>query len=253
MFIYKITNKINNKIYIGQVYNKTVQDRFNRHIKEANSKNPILVDRAIYKYGKDNFIVKQIDEATSLKELNQKEKYWIKFYNSTDKNIGYNLTAGGDGGNTYLYKTPEEMDEIKHKLSISNSGKNNGMSKQIKALNVNTNEIIHFETLNEALKYFNHKQKGTFIKYCENKAICLWKGEWTFAYENNDFITDLPKYYDRSLNKGNKVKLIDLDSNEEKTFNSLNKLNKYLGIRKGELKFINNECIYDASYKIIKL
>ena len=77
MFIYKITNKINNKIYIGQVYNKTVQDRFNRHIKEANSKNPILVDRAIYKYGKDNFIVEQIDEATSLKELNQKEKYWL--------------------------------------------------------------------------------------------------------------------------------------------------------------------------------
>ena len=34
-FIYKITNKINNKIYIGQVYNKTIYDRFKRHIKSA--------------------------------------------------------------------------------------------------------------------------------------------------------------------------------------------------------------------------
>lgn len=38
MYIYKITNKLNNKVYIGQVYNKTIMDRFNRHIKEASPK-----------------------------------------------------------------------------------------------------------------------------------------------------------------------------------------------------------------------
>ena len=253
MFIYKITNKINNKIYIGQVYNKSIQDRFNRHIKEANPNNPILVDRAIYKYGKDNFVIEQIDEATSLEELNQKEKYWIKYYNSTNRKIGYNLTEGGDGGNTYLCKTKKEMEEIKHKLSIANFGKNNEMSKAIKALNVDTNEIIHFDTLHDACEYFNHKQKGSFTSICNGKSKYLWKGKWTFAYENDEFNTNLLSFHDRSLNHGTKVKLIDLDSNEEKIFNSLNKFNEYLSIRKGELKFINNECIYDASYKIIKL
>lgn len=253
MFIYKITNITNNKIYIGQVYNKSVQDRFNRHVKDASPKSKSYIDRAIAKYGKDNFIVEQIDEANSLDELNQKEKQWIAFYKSTNKNIGYNLTDGGDGGNTYKYKSISEMNEIKSKLSIANKGKNNGQSKQIKALNVNTNEIIHFDTLLDACKYFNHKQKGSFICRCENQVLTLWRGVWTFAYENNEFIPDNMLYiYDKSCRKGIKVKLIDLISNEEKIFNSLNKLNSFLGIKKGTLKFENNECNY-ASYKVIKI
>lgn len=253
MFIYKITNKINGKIYIGQVYNKSIYDRWDRHVKSASPSSRSYVDRAISKYGKDNFVVEQIDEATSLEELNQKEKYWIKFYNSTNRSIGYNLTDGGDGGNTYKYKSKSELNKIKEKISKANTGKNNGQSKQIKGLNVNTGEIIHFETLNEALRYFNHKQKGAFVNHCEHKAKYLWRKEWVFAYENDDFKTDLEIEHDLSCNKGIKVKLIDLDTNEEKTFNSLNKLNVFLGIKKGTLKFENNECVYNATYRIIKI
>lgn len=253
MFIYKITNKINGKIYIGQVYNKSVQDRFDRHIREANPKHPIVLDRAIYKYGKENFVCEQIDSANSLEELNQKEKYWIKFYNSTNRNIGYNLTDGGDGGNTYKYKNAEEMNDIKNKISIANGGKNNGQSKQIKALNVNTKEIIHFDTLTSALQYFDHKNKETITSRCEKRVLILWRDEWTFAYEDEDFMPlDSLYVFDKSCRNGTKVKLIDLISNEEQTFNSLNKLNSYLGKRKGELKFINDECLYE-NYKIIKL
>lgn len=252
MYIYKITNKINNKIYIGQTYNKTIYDRFNRHIKEANANSKSYIDRAINKYGKDNFICELIDTAKTLQELNQKEIYWIDYYNSTNKNIGYNLTPGGDGGNTYLCKSDKEMELIKNKISKANKGINNGQSKQIKAYNVNTKEIIHFDTLHDACMYFNHKQKGTFITYCNHKAICLWRNEWTFAYENDNFFYDLPIKYDKSCNKGTKVKLINLNDNSEIIFNSLNKLNSYLGIKKGFLKYKNNECNY-LNYKIIKL
>ena len=253
MYIYKITNKLNNKIYIGQVYNKTIIDRFNRHIKDASSQSRSYIDRSIYKYGHDNFVCELIDTATSLQELNEKEKYWIKYYNSTNRNIGYNLTPGGDGGNTYLCKTEKEMLEIKHKISIANSGSKNGMSKQIKALNVRTNEIIHFDTLYEACKYFNHKQKGSFLIHCDHKAKNLWRKEWTFAYENDDFYyKHLNVEYDKSCNKGTTVKLINLDDNSEQIFNSLNKLNKYLNIRKGYLKY-NNGISYYQNYKIIKL
>lgn len=151
-----------------------------------------------------------------------------------------------------MFKSKEEMDEIKHKISIANIGKNNSQSKQIKALNVITNEVIHFDTLHAACQYFNHVQKSSFVNHCENKAKYLWRKEWTFAYEENEFNTNLGKEHDRSLNKGTKVKLIDLNTNEEQTFNSLNRLNSYLGKRKGELKFTNNECLY-KNYKIIKL
>lgn len=253
MYIYKITNKINNKIYIGQVYNKTIQDRFKRHIKEAKFNSKSYIDRAIYKYGKENFICELIDTANTLQELNQKEIYWISYYNSIDHNIGYNLTLGGDGGNTYLCKTKNELSKIKEKISISNSGKNNGLSKSIKALNVKTNKILHFDTLSEACKYFNHVQKGSFINHCEHKAKYLWKEEWTFAYENDNFYYDhLKVKHDRSCNKGTKVKLINLIDNSEIIFNSLNKLNTFLGVSKGYLKYINNECQY-KNYKIIKL
>lgn len=254
MFIYKITNTINGKVYIGQVYNKSIEKRFIRHIKCACPNNPMLIDRAIYKYGKENFIVEQIDEANSISELNEKEQYWIKFYNSTDKMFGYNLTPGGEGGNTYLNKTKEELDEIKRKISIANSGKNNAMSTAIKALNVKTNEIIHFDTLIAACKYFNHKQKGAFVDRAKGLSKYLWRGEWTFAYEDNEFFTDLKEYHDRSLNNGKKVKIIDIDTGKEEIFNSISKLiEAYPEIKRSDLKFMDNECIYDATYKIIKL
>ena len=254
MFIYKITNTINNKIYIGQVYNKTIQDRFMRHISAASPNSPSYLGRAIYKYGKENFIVEEIDKASSLEELNKKEIFWIKFFNSIGKNIGYNLTLGGDGVNTYLCKTEEELKLIKEKISKANSGKNNGMSKQIKALNINTNQIIHFNTLNEACKYFNIKQKGIFIKYCNGNAKRFWRKEWTFAYENDNFNISLDKNeYDRSCNAGTKVKCINLITNEVKKFNSINKCLEFLNKHKGEISFKkSNICLID-NFRIEKI
>ena len=123
MEIYKITNKINNKIYIGKVYNRSAIERFKRHCNDAKPDARSSVDRAIYKYGKENFIVEVIDKANSLDELDNKEKFWISKYNSIDKNIGYNLTLGGDDGNTYRFKTKEEMIQIRKKLSKSKCGK----------------------------------------------------------------------------------------------------------------------------------
>ena len=78
MYIYKITNLINNKVYIGQVYNKSVEERFKRHCTDKNALKHSYIDRAIEKYGPENFVVETIDIASDLDELNNKEKYWIK-------------------------------------------------------------------------------------------------------------------------------------------------------------------------------
>lgn len=92
MIIYKITNKVNNKVYIGQTI-MSINERWSNH-KSCN--NCVYLKNAIVKYGCENFTIEQIDSAETLEELNEKEKYWILFYNSTNRKKGYNLRTGGD-------------------------------------------------------------------------------------------------------------------------------------------------------------
>ena len=74
--IYKISNSINDKVYIGQTV-RTIKKRFACHIGSAlkNEFPDNYFHRAIRKYGKDCFKIEQIDEADSKEELNEKEKY----------------------------------------------------------------------------------------------------------------------------------------------------------------------------------
>lgn len=190
-YIYKITNILNNKIYIGQTYNRTIYDRFVRHCKEARKLAPSALDRAIFKYGQQNFKVELIEECKDNKKLNERERYWIKFFNSTNRSIRYNLTDGGEGSNTYKYKTEAEMNEIRKKIGNSNKGKNNGNHTSVKAININTNEVIHFDILKDCLEYFNIKNKGMVIDRCKHIARYYFRKEWNFAYENEDFQNDL--------------------------------------------------------------
>lgn len=91
--IYKITNLLNNKLYIGQT-TQELKKRWNDHKKRGAKSCPAL-KAAIGKYGKENFKIEEIDNASTIEELNIKEEYWIKFYNTIAPN-GYNLTSGGN-------------------------------------------------------------------------------------------------------------------------------------------------------------
>lgn len=97
MYIYKLINMITNKIYIGKT-SVEIEKRIKRHFNEANKGSNLYLHQAIRKYGKENFRVEQIDVAETLEELAKKEKYWIEYYKSYEKEIGYNLTKGGEGG-----------------------------------------------------------------------------------------------------------------------------------------------------------
>ena len=146
MWIYKITNIQNNKVYIGQSI-RPIEQRFKRHISDA--LNNILdthFARAIRKYGKDSFQIETIDTAQTQEELNRKEQYWIQQYDSV--NNGYNETDAISkcGGNTYKSKTKEEMSKIKEKIRQTKLGAKNPHSTKVKCRNVNTHEEYHFDT-----------------------------------------------------------------------------------------------------------
>ena len=107
-FIYKITNRVNNKVYIGQTH-FTVEHRFKQHIKNYNIEHrKQILYKAFEKYGLDNFYVETLEEVDCSK-LNEREMYWIAYYDSF-KN-GYNATLGGNG-NLYCW-TDSQYDEIK--------------------------------------------------------------------------------------------------------------------------------------------
>ena len=135
--IYKITNKINNKVYIGQVVaKKGLAKRWKRHVDTAKSGANYLISIAIRKYGEDNFTIEEIDTADSREELNEKEIYWISYYQSfTDRNKGYNMTSGGDGGNTYSRRSEQDMLETRRKLSIRMKTNNPNHGQYVGKLN----------------------------------------------------------------------------------------------------------------------
>lgn len=94
--IYKITNKLNGHSYIGQTI-QNVKERFYQHCATKCDKAVLnmAVHKAIQKYGKENFTLEILEEIDSTL-LNDKEKYWIEYFD-TYKN-GYNETLGGQGG-----------------------------------------------------------------------------------------------------------------------------------------------------------
>lgn len=115
MIIYKTTNLINNKWYIGQ-----------------DSKNlpyylggGILLLKAIKKYGKENFkkeILQELPPNSTKKDLNKAEIYWINKTNAIIDENSYNLALGGDD----ISRNPE----VKNKISIKLIGNKNGIGKR---------------------------------------------------------------------------------------------------------------------------
>lgn len=104
-YIYKATNTINGKVYIGKT-EKTIEKRWNGHLKEvralmrqreANPNEKIWgahFNNAIIKYGAGAFSLNQEDIADNKAELNAKEKHYIKEYDSMNPDKGYNMTEG---------------------------------------------------------------------------------------------------------------------------------------------------------------
>jgi len=218
MHIYKITNKINFKVYVGKTECKKAEYRWSGHksgLKSGIHKNKHL-QAAWNKYGEENFtfeVIEQFDPEMNF-DLSNLEKYWIEFYGSKNPLFGYNKTAGGEGIINPSEETRQKMslsrkgkpvtEETRQKISeghkgkivsietrekISNSmkgkpGRTKGMaipSKRKTVVCVNNNQI--FNSLTEAA-IFNHCSTGNVSEVCNGKRNHI-KG-FQFKFTNKE-------------------------------------------------------------------
>lgn len=177
MIIYKSTNKITGKIYIGQT-TKSLEQRIKGHLNESkiDKNRPFL--SSINKYGIDNFTFEEIDFTNNLDDLNDKEIYWIDFYQSISPN-GYNVTGGGQGNKTIGTK------ELGKRIS---------------------------EGLKNSEKWQTLLNDGEYLKKREECFISWSKGK-KFSQEHKDKIWEKNKDRVIKFNKSTSKKWIVVDKN----------------------------------------
>lgn len=95
MLVYKVTNTVNGKVYIGQTIN-SIKERWYSHCYDTKNYCSYL-KHAINKYGEEAFTIEVIDQASDLDSLTEKEAFWISHYNSTNPEKGYNIRKAQKG------------------------------------------------------------------------------------------------------------------------------------------------------------
>lgn len=178
MFIYKITNNIDGKIYIGAT-TRTIEERMKEHYR----KHITCIDKAIYEQGKDNFIVEVVEECSSKEDLMLRENYWVKYYKCIIPN-GYNMCEGG--GKTIGFKHREESKKrMSASQKIAQKGSNNSFygkthsdeqkakwSRERKGRKMNDEWIAHIREANK-----KNRKKVINLDTGEIYESCVMAGE----------------------------------------------------------------------------
>lgn len=209
-FIYKITNQINGKIYIGKTH-LTIEDRWKEHVRdskrERNKDKPLY--RAFNKYGIENFIIEQVEE-TEPQLANEREIYWIEQYN-TFLGEGYNATRGGEGSLLFdydevvkLYREKKMIKAVSEELGISRDTvskilvefNQEALFKQPgkQVLLYNEEKIVFFRTLSDAARYIMKERdiKGNnFHGLTSHIAdVCKGKRKSVYGYKCKFFLIE---------------------------------------------------------------
>lgn len=150
--IYKITNIVNNKLYVGQTKRSLIK-RWKSHVYESSSKKyDMYLHNSIRKHGSEKFKIELIEEC-SKDNVYERERYWIQTLNSKQP-YGYNEHEGGKGG------CLNPTDELRAKLSLAKKGKyipwNKGLTKDDPRVSANGKAVS--AALKGKPKSENHKE-----------------------------------------------------------------------------------------------
>lgn len=260
-YIYKITNDVNGKIYIGKTEHENPEDRWKEHLNEykknRSEKRPLY--EAINKYGEKHFHFEVI-EKTNIPE--DREKYWInelRTYIGFEDCNGYNDTYGGDGKKYYnpneIIETYLMLNSVKDTASKLKCSEDT-VRKYCKQAEINTNSIhelfkIEIKTMT-VTKYSNLDEASydnkNFVKNKIRKASqnmyvykdCIWLRKKDYCEENIQKIVDRYIFeHDEKNNSNNKYSKI-IDKSDEK----IEKAQKQKQIIRRKRKYD-----YDAIYR----
>lgn len=199
--IYKITNNLSGKSYIGQT-TKTLEERFNQHIKDSKyshtERRPLY--EAFNKYGIENFSIELIEEC-EISILNAKEIYWIGYYHTYTS--GYNATYGGDGNCLYDYKKIEDMlinnfstkeicetiqcdrrvvYQVAKKINFPMTNRNKNWQKSVEQYDMELNLLRVFDSVKNAQRWCIENKYTT----CENasniSSVCKGNRKSAFGF-----------------------------------------------------------------------
>lgn len=213
--IYKITNKINGKIYLGKHQTRNIEDNYYGSGK--------LIKDAIKKYGKENFEKEILFVFDNEKDMNRKEKDLIT-EEFVSKNDTYNLGVGGEGGPHFKGKTHSEETKLiisqhskdqqwdadrKEKISINNTKTNKSRGeKNSAALYGKPKTDAHKENISKSLKQYHEKNKGNNKNFdfsgknnSQYGTIWITNGTDNKKIDKNDFIPE-GWYKGRKMKRG---------------------------------------------------
>lgn len=236
--IYKITNLINNKTYIGQTI-QNPKDRFYQHkrnsIDDSSKEYNYPLYRAFRKYGVDNFSFEIIEENIEQSELCNKEKNYIIFYNSH-----------GEGGYNQTLETTNPMlnEEVVNKVKQSARER---VGRRI-AL-VNEGVIVEkFISLTEAADKYGLSSTKIFA-VCQGKQRHTKNYVFRFLNEDGEIVEPIPQY-DTSRHSGAKRSVVGINvkTNEEIEFISIAEAQRATGATNIS-KVLNGKYTQSAGFK----
>ena len=150
MIIYKTTNLINGKIYIGK-------DKHNNDKYLGSGK---ILKQAIVKYGKDNFVKEVIEECENEKTWLEREVYWINYFNSIKE--GYNIALGGNGGDT-ISNNPQKKEIYERKRKTESDKPTDEKENRIKKISESMKNKWNETRLNNPTFILERNKKNPVI------------------------------------------------------------------------------------------
>lgn len=199
--IYKISNDVNDKVYIGQT-TYSLETRYKQHLREYEKKTQRKLYIAMNEIGIEHFRIEVIEKCNE-QELDEREKYWIRYYNSQKE--GYNMTIGGNGGSIYdiddeevnrLWNNGLSIGGIAKKYqcscnAISGRLKSNpaydgkesslrSVSKPVYGYDLKGLLLYSFHSANEGERFFNNKEGDNIAACCRGIQKTAYGFYWSY-------------------------------------------------------------------------
>jgi len=196
--IYRITNLLNNKCYIGLTTADTAWKRFLDHHTKYSSK--MYIDLAMRKHGLDNFKVEEIYSCFDWQELNEKEDYFINLENTRYPN-GYNLKGGGQKGRHTEESKRRIKEALKTKKGTGMLGKKHSAETKLKlskAFTQNNDKIVAIHKDNGSVIIFNSLYEVTLKGFHRSNVLSILRERSNRKYDHNHTFIYFTKYANQS-------------------------------------------------------